>query len=103
MGWDATNQEEQEHTRQQAVWIDHQGFKPGLLGERGVLVSDREELENTVTLRGNLVKPLFCPRHLWEGFSRKVMLPKAQLDCFCSNVCSMGNEEELETDMGWFV
>lgn len=61
MGWDATNQEKQEHTRQQAVWVDRQGFKLELLGERGVLVSDREALKNTVTLRGSVVKPQICP------------------------------------------
>lgn len=40
----------------------------------------------------------FAPRDLWEGFSRKVVCPKAQLKCLYANARSMGNKQgELET------
>lgn len=43
MGCDATDQKEQEYTREQASWVHSEGFKLKLLGEGDVLLSDRED------------------------------------------------------------
>lgn len=48
MGWDATDQEGQEYTRQLVGWA-HQGFKLELLWDECALLSDTES-GNTVNL-----------------------------------------------------
>lgn len=74
MGQDATDQEGQEYTRQQARWAHHQGFKIELWGEGAALLCDRQP-ENTVTLGSSGEKLQICPRGLWEGSLREVMHP----------------------------
>ena len=55
--WDTTDQEGQECTGQQADWAHHQSFKLDLMGEGDVLLSDREEPGNVVTLGSSRGKP----------------------------------------------
>lgn len=50
MGWDTSDKNRQECTRQQPDKVHHQGFKLDLLGEGDVLLRNREESGNTVTL-----------------------------------------------------
>jgi len=47
------------------------------MGEGDVLLSKREEPENTDTLGSSKGKPQMCPKGIWEGSSKKVM----QLQC----------------------
>ena len=50
MGWDTSDQNRQEYTRQQPDRAHHQDFKLDLLGEGDVLLRNREDSGNAVTL-----------------------------------------------------
>lgn len=41
-------------------------------------------------------KPQNSPRGAWEGSSKKITWPIAQLKCFYTNTCSIRNKQELE-------
>ena len=98
MGWDTTDQDGQEYTGQHAGEAHQQGFKLELMEEGDVLLSDREEPGNAVTLGSSKGEHQICPGGLWEGSSRNVMCLKAQLKYLYISACSKGNkQEEMET------
>ena len=68
-----------------------------MMGEGVVLLSDREEPGNTVSLGSSAGKTQICPRGIEESFSEKVTQIIAQLKCLYNSTCSLGNKQELET------
>jgi len=68
MRHDATDLKGQKYTGQQDVWSHHQSFKLELLGERDVLLNNKES-KNTVTLVSSERKP-----HLFWRFVRGLLL-----------------------------
>jgi len=49
------------------------------------LLNDREGTRNAVTLGSNWRKSQICPKGNWEGSSKEVMWPVAQLKCLYTN------------------
>lgn len=62
------------------------------------MLSDRKELGNSIILGNSWGKPQTRSGDLWKGSSKKVICPKAQLECLYAKAGSLGNEQgELET------
>lgn len=96
--WDTPDQMGQQCSGQQTGWAYQQTFKSDSAGEGGVPLGDEEESRNTSTLGSTREIPVTCPRGTREGSSRKVIQAIAQLKCFYTNYCSMGNKQVvLET------
>jgi len=60
VGCDATDQKEQEYTREQTSWAHYKDFNLVLLVEGDVLLSDREQPGNAVTLGSSGGKSQIC-------------------------------------------
>ena len=65
--------------------------------EGDATLSEGSIAENTITLRKNREILVNCPKTTRKGSSGNVMPPTAQMKCLYTNICSMGNRQELET------
>lgn len=69
--------------------------------EGDVLLSVREESENTNTLGSSRNIPVNCPKRIEEGTSQKVKRPIAQLQCLYTNAHEVEKKSKRRKGVGY--